>query len=122
MNWNQILLWAAPLIAVGAVVIGIAAIMLPAKASKAFGLETQDEKTKAYVRALGARDIFIGLVIFVLYWHNEQKLLGWTCLFTTIVAATDFYITNTKGSRLLSLAHLSGVVLFAIYGIALIRL
>ena len=48
------------------IIIGVLAILKPNKMSKGFGIALDSDKT-GYVISLGARDIFMGLVLLYFY-------------------------------------------------------
>jgi hypothetical protein len=53
-------------VGVVATLIGSLAMITPKKMSEAFGIPTDDKGTP-YVFALGARDVFVGAVAFILW-------------------------------------------------------
>ena len=103
----QTLVHIVPLVVgLGGLIIGTPAFILPVKASAGFGIVV-DKKHSDYVRAVGARDIFIGL-IFIYFWQQKDlHALAWICVFTSVVSTCDFVITRRAGATRASLIHLS---------------
>jgi hypothetical protein len=116
---TQILLWIAPLVGGGALIVGLAATFFPKPASKAFGIPATDPALP-YVRAVGARDVFLGLAILLTTWMGNRTLLSTLFFSTALVAIVDFSVTWRGGSRRLSLCHLAGAVLSVLYGVWLL--
>ena len=120
MDWSQKLLWFAPLVGLGAILIGFGAVVFPAPASKGFGVPTSGSGLP-WVRATGTRDVFLGFTVLLLSWRGDRFGLGLICFCTAFVALGDFLITFFKGTRKLSIVHLAGLIVAIAYGIWLIR-
>lgn len=102
-------------IGLGALAIGILAVLRPGPMSKKFGIAASGA-TLPYVISTGVRDIFIGLTVLILFYLREQRALGWTILSIAIVAVSDFWVVQKYGDKKTSLVHLSGAVIVIAYG------
>ncbi len=119
MEFTSILFYIAPIIGLGALTIGILAVLWPQPMSKKFGIAA-DGLTLPYVVSTGIRDIFIGLTVLILFYNRNWPLLGLINFCISIVAASDFLIVFRHGEKKTSFAHLFGVILVTAYGIWLI--
>lgn len=107
------------LIGIGAILIGLAAVALPQRASQSFGIKVYSEALP-YVQATGARDIFLGITLLILYWRNDFLTAGYVCVAIACVSIVDAYVTWRNGSKPHSLFHVAGTVGVVAYGIWLI--
>ncbi len=119
MNWQHAITWLAPIMGFVTILIGVFAIVSPQKASKTFGLEAQ-APALPWVIATGARDIFIGLIVLILWWSEMYHLLGLATLSIAVVAITDFTVTRKSGNRRESYIHLVGAIAVIVYGTLLL--
>lgn len=92
-----------------ATLIGCLAALAPKKMSEGFGIPA-DDQGKHYVFALGARDIFVGIVVLVLWWQAQWQSLGYVCFAIAFVALCDFYIVFKNGVKKAAVTHLLGFV------------
>ena len=116
MDWSQPLLWFAPLVGFGAVLIGLAAALFPRQASKSFGVPTSGSGLP-WVRATGTRDVFLGFTVLLLSWRGDRLALSLVCFCTAFIALGDFLLTYFQGTRKLSIVHLAGLVVAIAYGV-----
>ena len=103
----------------GALIIGISAVLLPQPMSKKFGIAVTGSALP-YVMSTGIRDVFIGLTVLILFFNKQWNAVGAIHLSLSIVAISDFLIVRKHGERKASLAHLFGAVFVFTYGIWLI--
>lgn len=89
-------------------------MLLPTKMSEGFGIAVSGAGVH-YVRALGVRDVFVGLVVLLLGYYEQWTSLGYVCIAIAIVAASDFYTVFRYGQRQASFAHLAGFVLSLVF-------
>jgi hypothetical protein len=109
------------LVGLGGLIIGTAALLQPVKASAGFGIVV-DAKNADYVRAVGARDIFIGL-IFIYFWQQKDfHTLAWICVFTSVVSTSDFFITRNANATRASLIHLGATIAVLVLSFLLSRI
>ena len=116
MMTAELLMWLAPAIAFGAAVIGLAAVGMPRLAARGFGIETQGSGL-SYVRITGARDVFIGVTVFTLWWSGESVSLGIISLGLAAVATVDFVNVRRANHSRLAYIHLCGMIGLLIYGL-----
>jgi len=93
-----------------ACLVGLGAMLFPKKMSEGFGVPISGAGVH-YVRALGVRDIFVGIVVLLLGASALWAQLGYVCLAIALIAASDFYTVFYHGERKTSLAHFAGFVL-----------
>lgn len=103
------------LIGFATLLIGIAAIAMPEKMSKQFGIAVNGIALP-YVRSLGIRDIFMGLIVLILFHQQAWIALGATHLCLGLVAISDFLVVMKHGNKKVSLTHLAGAVMVIAYG------
>ncbi|MBC7420591.1 MAG: DUF4267 domain-containing protein [Bdellovibrio sp.] len=115
MSLQQILSFIPAMAGLVALIIGLLAVITPAKASKGFGIEASGPALH-YVVATGVRDIFIGLIMLVLYWHGDTKIIGACFICIAVVAIADFTLTFKHGSKKQSVVHAAGAIFSIIYG------
>ena len=111
--------WFSLLIAFGAMGIGAFAVIDPRLASVSFGIRS-NESSDPYVRATGARDIFIGLAVLLIFLHGHFHLLGEVCVSIAVVSIVDALVTWFGGTRRHSLFHIGGTIAIVAYGLLLI--
>lgn len=112
----SILPWLSWFISLGCMSIGAFALIAPRPASRMFGIADNT----AWVQAAGARDIFIGLAVKLVFMHSHFHLLGEVCAATAVVPACDAALTYVHGAKKHALAHLGGMVAVFAYGLLLI--
>ncbi len=96
------------------VAIGLGALSAPRSSSRGYGLPAGDATSLGYVRALGARDLALGLVLLSL--PDEPRVLARSVASCTVVAAADLLIIAAKSGRKAwksSLTHLLGAACLA---------
>jgi hypothetical protein len=97
---------AAALIAIGA-----AALVSPRRSSHQFGIATDDPDAVAFVRAVGARDVVLGLILLPLEGAAARRALAWASLLGLCDAAVG---VSARGPRPQQLIHLSGFLALAL--------
>lgn len=119
MDMTSMLFYLAPIIGLGALTIGILAMLWPQKMSEKFGISVVGESLP-YVISTGVRDVFIGLVVILLYKAQNWSVLGYVHFFIAVVAVSDFAVVIKHGVRKTALVHAFGAVLVSVYGFFLI--
>lgn len=82
------------LVAAALLAIGVGAIVAPRMSSAQYGLPLDDARALQWVRALGVRDIAIGLVVLALLVMGEARALCWTIGLSAVVAVGDLTIVG----------------------------
>ena len=72
--------------------LGAGSYFAPAALAENYGLPAKDETAFAYVRALGARDAVIGLIVLTFLIAKARGPLGATVALSALVGASDFAI------------------------------
>ena len=95
--------------------IGIVATAKPEEMSKKFGIAVYGVALP-YVMSTGIRDVFIGLIVLILFYLREWRALGAGHLCIGIVAISDFLVVRKYGDKKTSMTHLGGAVIVIAYG------
>ena len=119
MNTVGLIYYFAPIIGIGTLTIGILAVFRPEPMSKKFGIAVSGSALP-YVISTGARDVFIGLTVLILFFRQEWFTLGCINICIGIVAASDFLVVRKHGDIKTSGAHLFGFVIVVTFGIWLV--
>ncbi len=83
------------LVALSFLGLGAGSLAAPAKLSENYGIPVKDETGFAYIRALGARDAVLGLIIITFLIAKARGSLGATVALSALVGASDFAIVAT---------------------------
>ncbi len=112
------------LVALSFFALGAGAYAAPAKLSENYGLPSEDPTAHGYVRALGARDAVLGLIILTFLISKDRGALGATVALSALVGASDFAIVYAaRGKAAKSSLAIHGVGTVGLLFIwALIRL
>ena len=95
--------------------IGILAVLNPEKMSKNFGIAVSGSALP-YVVSTGIRDVFMGLIVLILFYLQAWNALGMSHLCLGIVAISDFIVVRKHGDKKASLVHISGAIAVIAYG------
>lgn len=101
--------------------IGIAATVMPEVMSNKFGIAATGVALP-YVMSTGIRDVFIGLIILILFYLQDWTALGAGHLCIGIVAISDFLVVRKYGDKKTSLIHLGGAMFVIAFGVWLLAL
>lgn len=71
------------------IAIGVAAIVAPRGSSGQYGLATTDATALAFVRALGVRDVVLGLIVLALLVDGQTVALTFVLAISILAAAGD---------------------------------
>lgn len=72
--------------------IGTGAIVAPAFSSGQYGIVVADARAHAYLRAMGARDLVLGIVLALLMALGSSALLAASVAACALVAIVDFAV------------------------------
>lgn len=72
--------------------IGMGAIVAPAFSSGQYGIVVADARALAYLRAMGARDLVLGIVLVLLMALGSSALLAASVAACALVAIVDFAV------------------------------
>jgi len=79
---------------VGLLAIGMAALLTPRTASAQYGIVPDDPRALAFLRAMGVRDLSLGLLLGVLVVRGDRSGLGWAMLALVPVALLDLAVVS----------------------------
>ncbi len=97
-------------VALSFLALGAGAYAAPAKLAENYGLPSADPTVHGYVRALGARDAVLGLIILTFLIAKSRGALGATVALSALVGASDFLIVyNARGTSAKSSLAIHGV-------------
>jgi hypothetical protein len=83
-------IWFARVVAAGLLAIGAGAVVAPKPSSRGYGMPSDDPVALAFVRAMGTRDIALGLIVAALCRPDARTGLTAAIGATALVAGTDF--------------------------------
>lgn len=100
-------------VALGVAGIGVGALAAPRRSAAQYGLPVTDEITLAYVRALGSRDLVLGLLFAsLLAGHAPRRFLATAAGLSALSAATDFALvaSTANANRKALPLHAAGII------------
>jgi len=113
------------IVALGLVAVGGGALAAPRVATAQYGIVVEDPRALAFVRAMGVRDLVIGLLLGLLAVTRSRQIVADGLYVTCLIALVDFVIVamdrapgRARGLPPLAL-HTAGVVGFALAGAVL---
>jgi hypothetical protein len=104
----------AALVASGLIGIGIAALAMPRRVSQLFGIGLDDPRALAFIRAMGVRELGMGILLLLLAWAERRELLPWGLAAAALIAFVDYAVVSAAG------ASRAARALHAIGGIAVL--
>lgn len=76
--------------------LGLGALAAPKASSLQYGLATEDEDALAYVRALGVRDLVLGLALFAFSLAREGNAAAIVAELGALIGFSDFLIVASR--------------------------
>ncbi|GAC1441773.1 MAG: hypothetical protein NVS3B17_06450 [Vulcanimicrobiaceae bacterium] len=111
----------AALVAASFLALGAGAYVAPQKLGENYGLPSADPTAHGYIRALGARDAVLGLIILTLLVAKDRGALGATVALSALVGASDFAIVyaarGTTAKSSLAIHGTGTIGLLAVWGL-----
>ena len=113
----------AALAAIALMVIGVGALLAPRTSAAQYGIVVDDPRALAFIRAMGVRDLLIGVLLGLVSTSGSRGLAAWALYATTAIAMVDWVLVTIDGraggrgdrhgvpSRLLHLAGGLGLLL-----------
>jgi hypothetical protein len=95
----MIALAVSALVALVLIGIGAVALLAPRRASQQFGIVLDDPRALAFIRALGVRDLAIGILLLLLAAAGRRELLAWAMAASALIAFVDFAVVSAAGAR-----------------------
>jgi hypothetical protein len=100
--------------------IGVGALVAPRASSRQYGILLEDARALAFIRAMGARDLVIGVLLLMLASAARTELLAWGLIASAAIALVDFAVVSAAGARGASrLVHALGGVGLVVAGLVL---
>lgn len=111
------------LAALGLLAVGILALLSPRRLARSYGVEVRDAASFVWVRATGARDIILGIVLGVATLVDETTMLVVLCGAGIALSLADFLLAMTFAKRLRAEhgAHLGGAIAFLVILVLLLQ-
>ena len=114
----------AGLVALALIGVGIGALVMPRRFLQQYGILLDDPRALAFIRAMGVRDLGIGILLLLLAGAERRELLAWGMAAASLIAFVDYAVVTAAGaSRGARALHAIGgtLVLIAALVIALVR-
>ena len=89
----------AYLAATAFIAIGLGALLAPATSSQQYGLSTKEPIALAYVRALGVRDLVLGLLLISFALMRDSGAAAIVAEFGALVGLADFLIVASSRGK-----------------------
>jgi hypothetical protein len=82
------------LAASGLVAVGVGALVAPRASASQYGIVVDDPRALAFIRAMGIRDLVIGVLLALLASSRSRELVAWALYATTLIALIDFAVVT----------------------------
>ena len=99
----------AGLVALALIGIGVGALLAPGAASRQYGIVLDDARALAFIRAMGVRDLLIGVLVLLLASTERRGLLALGVAASAAVALLDFAVVSRDGAARRSPGVLHGL-------------
>jgi hypothetical protein len=83
--------------ATGLVAVGIGALVAPRPSAIQYGIVIDDPRALAFIRAMGIRDLVIGVLLGLLASSRSRELIAWALYATALIALLDFVVVTADG-------------------------
>lgn len=111
------------LLSVGLIAIGVAALLVPDFAATLYGVDATTLSARVFVRAAGARDIAIGMILIgLLVRRSDSGTVGIAVLGATLVPIFDTVsVLQASGMQTALILHAGSILPMTVLAIALFR-
>jgi len=82
------------LVALGLLGLGVGALLAPRLSAQQYGISVADPRALAYLRAMGVRDLVLGVVLLLLAAAERRGLLAAAVAVSALVAVVDFVVVS----------------------------
>ena len=89
----------ATLVALGLIGIGLGALAAPRASSRQYGIVLDDPRALALFRAMGVRDLVIGVLVLLLAAAARRDLLALGMAASAVVAVLDFVVVTSDAPK-----------------------
>jgi Domain of unknown function (DUF4267) len=110
------------LVVLGLLGIGVGALVAPRASARQYGIVLDDARALAFIRAMGARDLVIGVLLVLLASTERRELLACGMVAAATIAVVDFVVVSVHQPppRALSrLLHAGGAIGLLAVGVIL---
>jgi|SRR5882724_5391530 len=76
----------------GLLAVGVAALVAPQMSSVQYGIVMNEPRARAFIRAMGVRDVVIGVLIALLALDQARDALAWAMFAAAPVALVDLAV------------------------------
>lgn len=110
------------LVVSGLLGIGTLAVVAPRSSAAQYGIVVDDPRALAFIRAMGMRDVVIGLLLGLLAASRSRALVAWGLYAATLIAILDFVVVTMDGRPVVErgvparVLHAAGAIGLAIAG------
>lgn len=106
------------IVALSLVLIGTGAIVAPRVSAAQYGIVLDDPRALAFIRAMGVRDLAIGVLFALLLQTQARDVLAWSMIAVVPIAATDLLVVtwdrratgSARGLDRARLLHAAGAI------------
>jgi uncharacterized protein DUF4267 len=90
--------WVVVAVVVSALVlVGIGGVVAPRPFASQYGIVVGDPRALAFVRAMGIRDVVIGVLLGLVAWSGSRERAAWALYATALVAVLDLVVVTIDG-------------------------
>ena len=108
-------------VALGLLGIGAGALLAPRVSARQYGIVLDDARALAFIRAMGARDVVLGVLLLLLASAERRDLLALGVVASAAVAAVDFVVVSRDrppAPARARLLHAGGALGLLVVGVA----
>jgi hypothetical protein len=110
----------AGLVALALIGIGAGALVAPRAASRQYGIAVDDSRSLGFIRAMGVRDLLIGVLVLLLASTGRRDLLALGVAASAAIAVVDFVVVSRDASARPAARALHGGGVIAVLVAALV--
>jgi hypothetical protein len=120
-SWRDVSTWLVLFLSVAFLMIGVALVLAPGYGALLFGIAAPDEPARAYVRALGFRDLGLALYIAGLTWFSTRRAVSIVLGASVIIPLCDIALVwwtaglSSPGSLVLHAGGAASLTLLALW-------
>ncbi len=83
------------IVALGLMAVGATALVAPRASSTQYGVAVDDPRALGFIRAMGIRDIVIGVLLGLLIEMRARDALAWAMFTAAMIAVVDLAVVAT---------------------------
>jgi hypothetical protein len=89
----------AAMVALALIGVGAGALAAPRRFLQQYGILLEDPRALAFIRAMGVRDLGIGILLLLLAGAGRRELLAWGMGAASLIAFVDYAVVSAAGAR-----------------------